>query len=196
MDDPCGPMSSRPILWTTPITPVSEEELYRLSGQILGTLIILGYTTIIKIFISNSFEWKFSGILYHYNEFHPMHVIAGHTLLLNPVNNMVCQRSGIHNYFTPNLMSVQIPSNHSLHSMCGAALSPRKLSFISSCTSVCVWLSRVFYPCRELLKFYVHLTWYGFLYMQFYFFFCRTMRALSYLSGFHLHVTQTHEQFW
>ena len=68
---------------SAPITPVSEE-LYRLSGQILGTLIILGYTTIIKIFISNSFEWKFSGILYHYNEFHPMHVIAGHTLLLNP----------------------------------------------------------------------------------------------------------------
>lgn len=69
---------------SAPITPVSEEELYRLSGQILGTLIILGYTTIIKIFISNCFEWKFSGILYHYNEFHPMHVIAGHTLLLNP----------------------------------------------------------------------------------------------------------------
>ena len=30
---------------SAPITPVSEEELYRLSGQILGTLRILGYTT-------------------------------------------------------------------------------------------------------------------------------------------------------
>lgn len=90
MDDPCGPMSSRPILWTTPITPVSEEELYRLSGQILGTLIILGYTTIIKIFISNSFEWKFSGILYHYNEFHPMHVKA-HFITESCLQKITCQ---------------------------------------------------------------------------------------------------------
>lgn len=44
---------------STPVTPISEEELYRLSGQILGTFIIFGYTTVIKIYISNSFEWKF-----------------------------------------------------------------------------------------------------------------------------------------
>ena len=62
-----------------------------------------------------------------------MHITEGHTLLLNPsYGKITCQliirfvRGLAYTIiFTPNLISIQIPSNHGLHSMCGVELSPR-----------------------------------------------------------------------